>query len=124
MSIASVGVQLFNGLDVPPILPDDSPRVRASDPVTSHRAADATRKSRSGSRDAVLKALHQDGPLADHELVLAVQTDATWNLTRMYSPSRIRTARAELVELGLVTQAGFTRKTVSGLDAIVWEVSE
>lgn len=101
---------------------EDSPRVRESDPVTSHQAADATKKSRSGSRDAVLAALHRDGPLADHELVLAIQADATWNGSRMYSPSRIRTARAELTEAGLVQEAGYTRKTVSGLPAIVWEV--
>lgn len=109
---------------LPPTLFDpvdeDAPRVRATDPVTSHQAADATRKSRAGSRDAVLAALLRDGALADHELVLAVQSDATWNGGRMYSPSRIRTARSELVERGLVEDAGFTRKTVSGLDAIVW----
>lgn len=105
------------------IFDEDSPRVRKSDPVTSHRAADETRKSVSGSRDAVLAALHRDGALADHELVLAVQADATWNGSRMYSPSRIRTARAELVEAGLVQATTYTRKTVSGLDAIVWEVA-
>lgn len=104
----------------PTLFDDDSPRVRATDPITSHLAADATKKSRPGSRDAVLAALHRDGPLADHELVLAIQADATWNGGRMYSPSRIRTARSELVELGLVEEAGYTRKTVSGLDAMVW----
>lgn len=120
---STIDVPLFEGLDVPhQIYPGDSPRVRLTDPPTSHRAADATAKSRPGSQKAVLDALHRDGPLADHELVLAVQADATWNGARMYSPSRIRTARAELVEAGLVQDAGFTRSTVSGLDAIVWEI--
>lgn len=123
MSVAMLDVPLFEGLDVPQILPDDAPRVRRTDPVTSSIAADATAKKLAGSQQAVLTAL-RERPMADHELVTAVQADAEWGKTRIYSPSRIRSARSELAEKGLVRKANFTRPTISNLPADVWEVAE
>lgn len=115
---------MFEGLDLPPqIFPDDSPRVRHTHPLTSHIAADATAKSLSGSQEVVLKALRERA-MADHELVTAVQSDAEWNRTRMYSPSRIRSARSELAEKSLVRKANFTRPTLANHPADVWEVVE
>ena len=104
-------------MTVPQIVMDgDSPRARLTDPVTSHEAADSTAGSVKESQSWVFTLLDHFGPLADHELV--EHSINTW------SPSRIRTARHELVELGAVTDAGFYRFTPAGRRAKVWQVPE
>ena len=95
-----------------PIIGDDSPRARRTDPTTSHEAADGNNVV--DSRDWVFELL-QHGSLADHELV--AQSINTW------SASRIRTARHELVEDGLVEFAGIYRLTATKRRAQVWAVT-
>lgn len=93
---------------------DDTPRTRKSDPVTSHAAADSN-KNPTQSRALVLAVLTEKGPLADHELVE--------HLSYAYmTPQRIRTARHELVERGDVENAGYTRKTATNRNAVVWQI--
>lgn len=92
------------------ILTGDSPRVRKSDPVTSHQAADAS--NRADSKKAVLTALRVHKHLAAFELE-AVLPD--------WSPSRIRTALTELAEEGLVVRSDRTRLTRYNKPAHVWE---
>lgn len=62
---------------------------------------------------AVLRALHDIGPLTDEELQKAT------NL----SPNAERPRRGELVALGFVEESGGTRKTNSGRNATVWRLS-
>lgn len=82
----------------PLMLWEDSPRARADDPLTSHAAADTN--DTAGSRRAVLLILAAYGrALADHEIE-AIHTDAGGR----YTGQRLRTARAELVDLDRVRQ--------------------
>jgi len=96
----------------PKILPDDTARTRRSDPITSHEAADTNDVH--GSQVAVLLTLAASGPLADHELVARIG---------FYSPSRVRTARHELAESGLVEFAGIYRLTAGKRRTQVWQVT-
>jgi len=95
----------------PQILPDDRARTRRSDPLTSHEAADTNDVH--GSQVSVLLTLSMSGPLADHELVERIKD---------YSPSRVRTARSELVEMGMVEFTGFYRLTAGNRRTQVWQV--
>lgn len=92
------------------ILNDDSPRVRRSDPTTSHLAADSS--NRADSKKAVLTALRVHKHLAAFELEHVLPD---------WSPSRIRTALTELAEDGLVVRSDRTRVTRYGKPAHVWE---
>jgi hypothetical protein len=81
---------------------DDSPRARLDDPLTSHYAADMN--DTAGSRRAVLLILQAyRKPLADFEIE-RIHKDAGGK----YTGQRLRTARAELVECGIVSKAGQT----------------
>ena len=93
---------------------DDSPRVRRSDPVTSHEAADLANLSK--PRNWVLYVL-SCGPLADHEVVLLASS-----FHQPFTPQRIRTARAELTRMGLVEKSGIYRLTENNRRAIVWQI--
>lgn len=96
--------------------PNDSARTRRSDPVTSHEAADSN--DTAGSRAEVLRLLTTLGPLADHELVAAHD----FNDTAHYTPQRLRTARHELTENGLVVETGYYHLTNTRRRAKVWEL--
>ena len=73
------------------ILPDDTARVRQSDPITSHEAADSN--DTAASRTFVMLMAHEHGPMTDHQLeVRAGEVHCFW------SPSRLRTARHELMQ--------------------------
>lgn len=95
------------------VLGEDSPRARRTDPLTSHEAADSSNVIT--PRLWVLMTLTEHGPLADHEIENRSIREA---LT--YTPQRLRTARAELVEMGMVEATGKFRKTRTGHDANVW----
>lgn len=76
-----------------------SARARLTDPLTSHAAADLTEDKVAASQRAVLAILTEAMmPLTDEEIV--------GYLKREFSPSRVRTARHELEEDGLVMCAG------------------
>lgn len=89
------------------------PRSRRRDPVTS---VDAGRfAALSASQWEVLRLFMEQGrPLADHELVAVA-----WGSP--FTPQRIRSARAELAESGLlVLVEDFYRKTATGHRARLW----
>lgn len=99
-----------------------TPRSRGTDPVTS---VDAGRSvNQAFSQDYVRQTLAVFGPFADHELVEFHSVD-TFGLKRFgrFSPQRLRSARAELVEAGVVEMVdGVFRLTDSGRRAHVWRV--
>lgn len=100
--------------DVPMVLPDDAPRTRKSDPVTSHEAADSNRVPR--SHRLVLNVLYMHGrPMAQFE----VERAASFGREPL-SPSRIRSAFTELELLGKVNRTDEYRQTPSGRRAQVW----
>lgn len=105
---------LFN-LDAPGL--DDEGAyayARRTDPETSHAAASSLRPDRIATlRSEVLCVFVAIGPMDDGALVGILHP-------RGWSPSGIRTRRAELVESGLVEDSGIRQKLLSGRYAIVW----
>lgn len=101
-------------VEVPSVyLTDDSPRVRKSDPVTSHAAADGSNRAK--SKQAVLAKLRVHKHLAAYELEA---------LLPEWSPSRIRTALKELEADGMAVRTDRTRPTRFGKQAHVWEAAK
>ena len=112
--MSAESLTLFDGLTVPSlhsITGGDNPRVRNGSPATSHAAADSNNVH--DSRAIVLDAFHQCRYFADHVLVEFLAASG-------YTPQRIRTARAELAEAGLLELASFTTTTPSGRQARVF----
>lgn len=89
--------------DTLPMVWPGSPNARESDPVESHQAADSVNvRKAEASQNAVLGALHSSlTPLTDTEIVHLVNREG-----KVFSESRIRTARKELEELRKVVQDG------------------
>ncbi len=98
------------------VMNDDTARTRRTDPLTSHEAADLNDVT--ASIGAVLDTLTQYGPKADHELHELMEY-----LGYPYTGQRIRTARASLVDRGLVRDAGYFHLTRRGRRTVVWEVA-
>jgi len=110
--------------DVGDLLAGDGPRARRTDPVTSHAAADSTQATKEASQDYVLDLLWLTGPVADHELLERAESDfAAYPFRPRWSPSRLRTARKELVTRGRVELLPYFHLTVSGRRAQVWGVA-
>lgn len=87
---------------------------RKTDPATSHAAAASIEPEKIRAlRARVLAELQARGPMDDTTLVAAIEPEG-------YSPSGIRTRRAELVDLGAVEDTGLRQKLASGRMAIVW----
>ena len=108
-------VPMFDLDSLPPILfAGDVPRVRESDPLTSHAAADSNDVPRS------------------HALVMSLFANTRWLaqfeaealLFGKCSPSRVRSAFSELEEAGRLTRTAFTMPTPYGRTAQVWEVTK
>ena len=90
---------------------------RVTDPVTSWEAAESVDETKiAASQQAVLTALRKHGPSTDRNLVQITFQQ------RRFSESRIRTARKELVDMGLVRQAGFHTPS-NGRRQTVWEAT-
>lgn len=97
------------------------PRARLTDPNTSHLAAEAA--DLEGSQAVVHAVLEYAGPdgLTDEEISEGARQERFVAIVgRRYSDSRLRTARAELVERGVVVDAGHVRHTAFGYEARVW----
>lgn len=102
---------------VPMIFPGDEPRTRRDDKATSHEAADSN--DTAGSRLAVLAVLEgAQKPLADFQIELAHRL----YMWKPYSGQRLRTARHELEENGVVIADGATR-TPSGRRSTTWRLA-
>lgn len=99
----------------PLIFPDDSPRVRESDPITSHEAADATVSKVAASQAIVLQILrNHPRPMTDEE----IRHEAHWY--GFWSPSRLRSARSELVHQGVVEAVGTVTPEGHRTRATLW----
>lgn len=97
---------------------------RVTDPVTSHEARDSISvDALAESQAEVLAILHMHGPQADHDLLTLHELRHGRGLARfLFSGSRLRTARAELVKFGNVVEADGFALTPSGRRAHVWGV--
>lgn len=94
----------------------DEPRARRSDPVTSHMAADSiSGEAREASELFVLQTVKRMSPLTDADIHdLAVIGGNHW------SESRLRTARKQLVDKGLIVCVDREGRTDSGRSASRW----
>jgi len=87
---------------------------RESDPLTSHRAADKAMRKAEASQREVLTILREHGPLANFEIeeFHRQRSSAAGLDAPQYAGSRLRSARKELAELGVVEPTGTERPVV------------
>lgn len=90
-------------------------RARATDPQTSHEAAESV-KEVTATQQYVLKALRR--PRNDTQLIEAYRAFKT---APPASESGIRSRRAELVKRGLIEDSGNRVRLSSGRNSIVWK---
>ena len=90
-------------------------KARATDPQTSHDAADSVREV-TATQEYVLKALRR--PRNDTQLIEAYRA---FKKAPMASESGIRSRRAELVKRGLIEDSGNKVRLDSGRNSIVWK---
>jgi hypothetical protein len=93
-------------------------RARVSDPVTSHLAARSVSNTML-VQERIVALYRRFGAMTDEELCAMFDARPVWA-----SPSSIRSRRAELVAAGVVVNTGRRRRTVSGRQAIVWDISD
>lgn len=80
---------------------------RRTDPVTSHAAANSISSLEDlTSKQTVLRALQQFGPMTDKAMITTIRA---FQSPRRFSDSRLRTARADLVKLGMVERLDIVR---------------
>jgi hypothetical protein len=95
------------------------PKARATDPITSHEAAE-TVTNLTATKRAILDLLKL--PATDEELVNRYQSIARVGLAPMASPSGIRSRRHELHTAGYVQPIDYS-KSLTGRRAILWGLS-
>ena len=94
-------------------------RARATDPETSHQAAESVRGNLRESQETVLELFRTWGPMTDHTMVRKAD-----KLSVRQSPSGLRSRRAELVAMGLLEHTGGWQELPSGRKARVWRLVE
>jgi len=96
---------------------------RASDPVTSHEAASSvSREAREASERDVLDCLIENGAMTDEQIHEEISSYVVGYRNPKATATRHRTARAQLVEKGLVRDSGEKDLTSTGRRAVLWEV--
>lgn len=95
---------------------DTSARARASDPDTSHQAAQDARGLAAQHERAIIRALHQRGRKGGTKDELGADTGL--------EPVQVARRMAGLRESGAVVDSGRRRKTRSGRDATVWAITQ
>lgn len=96
-------------------------KARTTDPETSHAAAESLSADdlRDSQADVLLFFNSYQNGMTDEEFV-----DRALSAGMSQSRSGLRTRRSELVDLGLMEDAGERRETRSGREAIVWRVTD
>jgi hypothetical protein len=96
------------------------PKARTTDPQTSHDAADSVRRV-SDTQAAILMLLRAT-PMCDEKLIAEYRR---WERADNYpaaSDQGIRSRRAELVKMGLVTPAPYKELMTTNRYGQVWQV--
>ena len=92
-------------------------RARATDPWTSHSAADSIADV-TPLQYRLLQCFDVEMAMTDEELVQVYAR--TWGITWPATDSSIRSRRSELVGMGQLLPTNETRKTKAGHKSIVW----
>jgi hypothetical protein len=92
-------------------------KARATDPQTSHDAADSLGDLRESERE-VYELFQTYGPMTDLQLVQYARMNDS-----KQSDSGLRTRRSELVEARFIRDSGHTARTPRGQSATVWELT-
>ncbi len=96
-------------------------RTRRTDPLTSHAAGDVTEGKVAASQHAVARILEDaNEPLTDEQIA----TKARWDYGMRFSESRLRTARHELVEQGVVIDVGTVKPAGHRSRMTVWKIKD
>lgn len=105
------------------VFPDDTARARRSDPLTSHEAADSNNTA--ASRREVVEVLTWAAcDLSDEAIVSAHERRFLGGRVGVrFTPSRLRTARHELAEAGVVVEVGEAR-TRTGRRCKTWALAQ
>ena len=94
-----------------------TPNARNTDPATAHEAANSVSEAqRRAVHLAVLEAIHEHGPLTDHDLAVKVSV----KVGHMVIATSAGKRRGELRDDGMVADSGFKGRTPSGARAIRW----
>lgn len=106
--------------NVPILFPNDTPRARATDPTSSHEAADATTSIVQASQRAVAAIFEQQAkPLTEKE----VEQLGIFRYGLPYSESRLRSACSELETLGILKRDGFIRRPGNARRRQLWTLA-
>jgi hypothetical protein len=100
------------------LMAGDTARTRFTDPLTSHQAADSNNIAESSA--AVVRILREAGQfgLSDWEIEYEHR-----KADGLYTGARLRTARHELTDAGLVEDSGDTTLTPSGRRCKIWRLT-
>jgi hypothetical protein len=111
-------------MTLPTVFPH-SADARQSDPIESHEARDSiSNEMLAESQAEVLAILCLYGPQPDHDIQTIHELRQGFGATEvLLSGQRLRTARHELVELGMVRKSDIPGVTPSGRRASVWAVA-
>lgn len=97
-------------------------RTRRTDPITSHAAADLTEGKVAASQHAVARILEDaHEALTDEQIARNVRLRFGKN---SFSESRLRTARHELVEQGVVIDVGTVKPAGHRSRMTVWKIKD
>lgn len=101
------------------VLDGAAPRARRHDPTTSLEAGRGA--DLKGSQRYVFDTLDTFGPFADHELVeFYLDDEPGRRIYGTWTPQRLRSARKELADAGMVEATGETVLSDYGRPAQVW----
>lgn len=98
------------------------PHARTTDPVTSHEAA-ASVKNLTATQEVIMEIFRKTAvALTDESLVLLYYRERAHGAPYS-SESGIRSRRAELTQIGKLRDSGNRSKTITGRNAILWELA-
>lgn len=89
------------------------PEARATDPATSHAAAEAVSHEASRQETRIMERFAMFGPMCDDELCAR---------SPQWYPPTLKSARSRLSKRGFLVPTGETRKSIRGQDQQVWRL--
>lgn len=104
------------------IVEEDRPRWRNTDPETSVEASEISADRMSRLKSWIVDYLRNE-VMADHDLVTFQRLAALNGESPLVTPQRVRTARRELADAGVLVSTNIIRFTPTGRKAQTWTVA-